>query len=122
MCCRLFVYAAVLASMVCPAVAMSEESPQARADSVDGRLTSADLFYLHGDYYRAISVYQGLLHERPDDARAPSIVLKMAWIYHVAGKPEAASHLLRNIARTQAEETLGWWARLWLADLSLIHI
>ena len=82
-------------------------------------LLRGDMYYLEGDYYRAISEYKAFLVSSPADPRRPRVDLKIAWIYATAGQPAAAEKLLRRLALEERTELEGWWARLYTADVAM---
>jgi hypothetical protein len=99
--------------------ASSVSAQEVPASLDDEQLLHADLLYLRGDYYRSISSYEAFLLSEPTDVRRARVHLKIAWIYSLAGKPNAAADILALLAREESQEVLGWWSRLWLADTAM---
>lgn len=89
------------------------------AQPAEDHLLRGDMYYLEGDYYRAISEYKTFLLTAHDDPRRPRVDLKIAWIYHIADRPLAAGELLRTIALEQRNRPEGWWARLYAAQVAM---
>lgn len=91
----------------------------AYAQSPEEHLLRGDMYYFEGDYYRAISEYKAFLVSSPGDPRRSRIDMKIAWIYAVGGKPEAAEKLLRRLALEEKTELEGWWARLYASEVAM---
>lgn len=100
-------------------VALLLSSASAFAQNPEEHLLKGDMLYLQGDYYRAITEYKTFLLEAAGDQRRSRVDLKIAWIYHLADRPEASEKLLRQIALEERTELEGWWARLYGAQVSM---
>lgn len=100
-------------------VAVTLSATGAFAQNPEEHLLKGDMFYFEGDYYRAITEYKTYLLESAGDQRNSRVDLKIAWIYHLAERPQAAQTLLRNIALQERTELEGWWARLYNAEVAL---
>ena len=94
-------------------------SSVAIAQTPEEHLLRGDVFYVEGDYYRAITEYKTFLHKALDDPRRSRVDLKIAWIYHVAERPDAAEELLRRIALDRRDDVEGWWARLYAGHVAM---
>lgn len=81
-------------------------------------LMRADLLYYEGDYYRAISAYKEYLMKSGADARSIRVHLKIAWIYFLSDKPDAAEPILKTIAAEAEGQPEGWWSRLYLGHVA----
>lgn len=92
---------------------------RAFAETPEEHLLRGDTYYFEGDYYRAITEYKAFLVGSFGDTRASRVDLKIAWIYAVAGQPDASEKLLRRIALEERTELEGWWARLYAADVAM---
>ncbi len=102
----------------CLLVALTAWAMPAFADEPDEHLLRGDVYYLQGDYYRAITEYKTYLMKTADADHASRVDLKIAWIYHISERPEAAEALLRSIALDQRSAPEGWWARLYAAHVA----
>ena len=91
----------------------------AHAQNPEEHLLKGDVHYLHGDYYRAITEYKTFLIEAAGDPRRSRVDMKIAWIYHLADRPDAAETLLRQLALEQHAELEGWWARMYGAHAAM---
>ncbi len=101
------------------ALALFGVGSTAWAQSPQEHLLRGDMFYFEGDYYRAITEYKAFLVLAPGDERRSRVDLKIAWIYAVAGQPDASEGLLRRLALDQRTELEGWWARLYAANVAM---
>jgi len=118
---RSLLLALTLLAISTPASAQrAQERPfRSSVNEAERHLLRGDVYYVEGDYYRAITEYKAFLNEALDDPRRSRVDLKMAWIYHVANKPAAAENLLRYIALERRDEPEGWWARLYGAHVAM---
>ena len=85
----------------------------AEPDLAEQTLTVADGHYYDGDYYRAISEYQRFLTLYPSDPRAFAVELKVAWIYHVAERPENAAFELKRLQEKNDDDRRARWLSLY---------
>ena len=104
-------FAIGLAVMLLASTAVAQDAEQ--------HLLRGDVFYLQGDYYRAITEYKYFLLASADDPRKSRVDLKIAYIYHVSERPDAAAELLRHVALERRNEPEGYWAKLYAGHVSM---
>lgn len=101
------------------ALAVTLFAASAAAQDADEHLLRGDVFYLQGDYYRAITEYKYFLLESADDPRTSRVDLKIAYIYHISERPDAAAELLRHVALERRNEPEGYWAKLYTGHVAM---
>ena len=76
-----------------------------------------DVFYMQGDYYRAVTRYNLYLMHAPLSPFRDEVKLKMAWMYHQGDRHIAGASLLRDIILSRPTlDGLAMWSRLYYAQ------
>ena len=83
-------------------------------------LYEGDVFYMEGDYYRAITQYKLHMMYDPLHPGRDELRLKIAWIYAQGQKQAAAARQLAELILSRPEhDRLALWATLYYAQAAL---
>lgn len=99
-----------------PSAAALEGEPQALSRQY---MREGDVFYMEGDYYRAITRYKLFLMHEPFDPQRDELRLKIAWIYNLGEKQAAAAAQLGELIAGRPEhDRLAMWSVLYYGQVA----
>lgn len=107
----------ILVCLTALACALGHASSAEAQELPDTYKDEGDVFYMQGDYYRAVTRYNLYLMHAPESPFRDEVKLKVAWMYTRGDKHIAGASLLRDIILSRPTlDGLAMWSRLYYAQ------